>query len=242
MIMIPFMGKLISVLCLGVVGISASVVFGGCGGDAVTSLTTSSAVSSSSSSGSSGEGGKGGAGGSGGTAGAGGAGGGTAGGGGMGGGAVTCAKPGEMCGDCLYDQCQAAYCDCTSESACTNIIACIKGCSPMMPDCAGGCFATFATGFAEFTIASSCVATLCAPSCPGSDQVKPCDLCLAQKCETQMESCLANTQCFPLINCREQCAGNMMCEKQCDMTYPTGLPLVQDLFKCAVADCPNSCN
>ena len=242
MILISFMSKTISVLCFGVMVIGASFVLGGCGSDAVNSVTTTGSGASSSSSSTSSSSGEGGAGGAGGMAGTGGSGGGMAGGGGMGGSAPACVKPGETCADCLFDQCQLAYCDCTGESACTNIIACIQGCSPMMPDCASGCYATFAAGFAEFTIVSSCVATLCAPSCPGSDQVKPCDLCLAQKCETQFETCLANTQCFPLIDCRKNCGGNMMCEKQCDMTYPTGAPIVQELFTCATMDCGNSCN
>jgi hypothetical protein len=197
------------------------------------------------SSGTSSTGGEAGAGGIGGAAGAGGMGGmggGMAGSGGMGGAAPTCMKPGDTCGNCLFDQCQLAYCDCTGEPACTNLIACIQACPANMPDCASGCYATFSTGFAEFTIASSCAGTLCAPSCPGSDPVKPCDLCLAQQCEKQIETCLSTVQCFPLIDCRTKCAGNMVCEKQCDMTYPNGVPIVQELFMCASVGCPNSCN
>lgn len=160
----------------------------------------------------------------------------------MGGSAATCTKPGNGCGDCLYEQCQLAYCECADEPKCFGLIGCIQACAPNMPNCVNACYATNSTGFAEFVIASSCSATLCAPSCPGSDQVKPCDLCLAQKCEMQLETCLGDAQCFPLINCRDKCMGNMMCEQQCDTMFPLGVPLVQALFGCASVGCMNSCN
>lgn len=238
------MNKTISVLSLGIVVGAAAVVFGGCTSDAAIDSVTTTGTSSSSSGegGNAGSGGAAGAGGMASTGGAGGAGGGMAGAGGMGGGAAACMKPGEACGGCLYEQCQLAYCDCANEPACFKLIACLEACPPNMPDCAGGCYGTYSAGFAEFTIASSCAATLCSPSCPGSDQVKPCDLCLAQKCETQLEACLSNLQCFPLIDCRQKCLGNMACEQQCDTMYPQGTPLVQALFICAGMGCGNSCN
>lgn len=160
----------------------------------------------------------------------------------MGGGGPTCAKPGNPCGDCLFDQCNIAYCGCQDEAACTGLIGCIQACPPMMPDCASGCYAMHAAGFAEFTIASSCAGTLCAPSCPGSDQVKACDLCLAQQCEMQLEACLGNAECFPLIDCNEACMGNMGCQQQCVAMYPNGVPVVQALFQCAGMGCSMACN
>jgi hypothetical protein len=245
---ISFMTKTISLLCLGVVVVGLPAILGGCGSDVGSTFTTGS--SGSSSSGMGGDGGLAGAGGTAGTGGMagmagaggmGGAGGGLGGAGGMGGGA-TCAKPGSPCGDCLFDQCNIAYCECTDEKACTSLITCIEACSPMMPDCASGCSATYSTGFAEFTIASSCAGTLCAPSCPGSDPVKPCDLCLAQKCEPQLEACLANIECFQLIDCYMPCMGNMMCQQQCAMMYPNGVQPVDALFGCAGMGCGSSCN
>lgn len=241
------MKKTISVLALGMVALAVGSTMGGCGSDAATTVTTGgSTKSSSSSSSSSGDGGAGGAAGAGGMMAAGGNGG-NGGGmssstGGMGGGGAACTKPGNGCGDCLYGQCQAAYCECAAEPACFAMINCIQACPPNMPDCPGGCYVMHAAGFAEFTIASSCAGTLCAPSCPGSNQVKPCDLCLAQKCEMQLETCVGNVQCIPLIDCRKKCAGNTMCEMQCDATFPQGLPLMQDLLKCASAGCAMSCN
>lgn len=225
-----------------VLGSSACTLWG-CSSDNVSAVTT--AGTSSSSSGEAGAGGTGGAGGSGGmtaSGGAGGAGGGMAGAGGTGGGGPTCVKPAENCGGCLYDQCQLAYCECNDEPACFGLIGCIQQCPPNDASCAGACYFNNAAGFAEFTIASSCAASLCAPSCPGSDQVKPCDLCLAQKCEMQLETCLANAECFPLIDCRNKCMGNAMCEQKCDMMYPNGQPLVQALFVCASMGCGASCN
>lgn len=230
---------------LAIVVGGSMALLGGCGSDAVSSVTTNSSASSSSSSGDvGGAAGAGGMGGSGGMVATGGAGGmvATGGAGGMGGGAAACMKPGNTCGDCLFEQCQNAYCDCANEPECFLLIGCIQACPPNMPDCVSGCYLTHSKGFSEFTIASSCSGTLCAPSCPGSGQVKPCDLCLAQQCETQFETCLANTQCFPLIQCRQNCMGNTTCEQQCDTMYPQAAPLVQSLYSCAMMGCGNSCN
>lgn len=230
---------------------SSAIAVGGCSSENVNSVTTNG--TSGSSTGEGGAGGDAGKGGTGGMAsgGAGGAGGGMAGSGGAagaggsagsGGGGPTCVKPAEACGGCLYEQCQVAYCECNDEPECFGLIGCIQQCPPNMPDCVTGCYAANSAGFAEFSIASSCASTLCAPSCPGSDQVKPCDLCLAQKCEIQLEACLSGAECFPLIDCRNGCMGNMMCEQKCDMMFPAGQQLVQALFVCASMGCAGSCN
>jgi hypothetical protein len=240
------MSKTTSVLFLGVVAVGFSVVLGGCGGDGTSTIGTSSSSSSSSSGsggGGGGEAGGGGMAGMGGAGGSAGAGGGTAGMGGTGGagGGSICAKPGNACGDCLFDQCNPAYCECADEPACLGLIECIQKCPPMMPGCAAACYEKNATGYAEFTLAASCAGTLCLPSCPGADQVKPCDLCLAQKCEMQLENCIGNSQCLQLIDCMKTCAGDKPCEQQCAQTYPNGALVAQAVYTCAAAGCGNEC-
>ncbi len=252
MILISIMKNSKLFLGVGLTVGGMAFVLAGCGSDSDTTFTTTS----SSSSGDGGTGGSAGTGGMGtggmgtggmgtggmGTGGMGTGGMGTGGLGGSGGMGATCMKPADMCASCLYDQCQLAYCDCAAEPACFGLIGCIQQCPPNMPDCVGGCYVANAQGFSEFTIASSCSGTLCAPSCPNSQPVKQCDLCLAQRCEMQLETCLAEVTCFPLIDCLTNCMGNMGCEQQCRTMYPNATPLVQSLFVCASMGCPTMCN
>lgn len=239
MILISIMKNSKLFLGVGLMVGGMAFALAGCGSDTDTTFTTTSSSSS-------GDGGSGGSGGSGGTGGMGtggmGTGGMGTGGMGTGGMGATCMKPADKCAGCLYDQCQLAYCDCAAEPACFALIGCIQQCPQNDSGCVGACYVTNAQGFSEFTIASSCSGTLCAPSCANSQPVKQCDLCLAQKCETQLETCLAEVTCFPLIDCLTNCMGNMGCEQQCRTMFPNAAPLVQSLFVCASMGCPTMCN
>jgi hypothetical protein len=194
---------------------------GGCG-DNPSNTSGSSGSSSSSSSGSStggagGQGGEGGAGqggaggtgqgGAGGTGqgGAGGAGQGGAGGtgqGGAGGGAAACMKSGDQCGDCLFEQCNAAYCECAASPECTalTLSPCVSSCPAMDQACILDCWAMGPSGFSEYLNAANCGNTLCPAAC-NPVPIDACQLCVGQKCEAPAEKCFANTECMGILQC-----------------------------------------
>lgn len=174
-------------------------------------------------------------------------GGGTGGTGGMGtggaGGSSACMAPsGDACPTCLYDKCNAAFCDCAAQPGCFQVIPCAEACAPGDNACVEGCYQQNSLGFSEFLIVSECAATACLASCPGADQVGDCELCLAQKCEAQFEACVGNPACTALINCVDACPmGDMNCQQQCAAQYAAGANQVMQLNMCAQMGCSVVC-
>ena len=250
MIGVVFMRRDNSKRILGISVLGISFALGGCGSDG--SATISGGASSSSSSSASGTGGAGGAAGAGGM-GAGGMGGmggmgGAAGAGGMGaggaGGGAACAKPmNNPCLACVFDSCNAAFCDCDAEPACPKIVPCVQQCPANDQGCRDNCYAVNSIGFAEFLGISNCAGTTCAASCPGAQPVGACELCLSQQCEQQFEACFGNPLCTMFIDCVRACApGDMTCTMKCGTDFAGGVNQATQLRDCSQIGCANVCN
>ncbi|WP_282417074.1 hypothetical protein [Polyangium sp. 15x6] len=227
---------------MGMVGLPC--VLGGCGSD-VSDTTSGTFTGSTGTAGSGGTGGMGGTGGTGGDGGMGGAGGGmggAGGSGGAGGGSPACVQPADGCAACMFQQCNVAYCDCAGEASCLGIIPCLEACPAMDEACKQSCYQKNSLGFGEFLITSNCASTLCAPSCPGAGMIGACELCLAQQCEQQFESCVGNPECPALIDCLQGCQDNLACQQTCAAQHAGGTNQAQQLNQCATMSCGNVCN
>jgi hypothetical protein len=232
---------------------------GSSGGATTTATTTTSGVTGTTvGAGGSGSGGKmastatttgtGGHGGEAMTGGGGNGGGGNGGAGGAGGtgGAAVCVALADPCTMCAFANCNASYCACYTDPNCNSIVMCNDACdnNPNEPmGCTNDCFVGHGQGTAKEVIASQCAAMNCATACPQASEVKPCELCIAQECATQLGACFNTQPCLALVQCVRDCSStqNMPCVDMCAAMNPQGIALAMALVQCANTTCETPC-
>lgn len=221
--------------------IVALAVSSGCGSDAVTG---SSSTTTSGSGGSGGSGGDattttssgGGQGGQGGGQGGGGQGG--AGGGGM------CPSLGDACTTCLSVQCQDTYCTCFQNSECGALAFCLQNCSVNDQACIQTCLGMHPTGISDAFLVANCTAASCDMECPGANALGPCEQCLFTSCSSEMNTCLANPDCYAIIDCAQQqmCApSDIQCVSACAAGHQAGVQDATAVAMCGQNNCTADC-
>ncbi|MBI4954275.1 MAG: hypothetical protein HY908_19780 [Myxococcales bacterium] len=160
------------------------------------------------------------------------------------GGASACAPMGDACSGCLYTSCNATYCACSTSPDCMSVSTCALACNPGDTACVEACFAADANGMAEFMLGADCAYTSCSNLCPGTLPIDPCQLCLAENCETQLEACFGNPACVALVDCAQACPPGPQqqnCITQCGLANLGGIQQGQALQGCMSGSCGNSC-
>lgn len=219
-------------------GIVGSLVAGaGCGGESFTptggaagSTSTTGGTGGSSTATTGGAGGAGGQGGQGGTGGQGGSGGQ----GGQGGGPV-CQALSDDCTQCAFNACNDLYCACYGSNDCPALVNCLSPCAPDDDTCITACLSAHESSISTAFLLGNCTADPCASECPGLTKLDPCAECLFTKCSAPMNKCLANTQCYLLIDCVQACQSDPdppTCQQNCVVSHLGGAADAN-----AVADC-----
>jgi hypothetical protein len=166
-------------------------------------------------------------------------GGGTGGGGGSGG--AACSAFADPCASCAFDQCPAEYCTCFASSECISLTFCAQACAgPDFGTCLGDCFQKSPTAPADFLLVADCAATQCAASCADATTLTPCEKCAAQKCEPDFDTCLANPECWKIIQCVRNCTTSS-CKMACPSQFPGGEADSATLYACTGAQCSAEC-
>ncbi len=239
-------------LALGLATVVGSVMANSCGGDVGTDNgSTSPGPTSSGTGAAAGTTGSGGAGGtaSGGgssssSSGSGGQGGATGGNGGMGtggSGGAPCLHLGDTCSVCQLQNCHDVYCDCYYNSDCIELIDCVELCQPDDDPCIQSCWTAHPNGISAGALVWHCAATDCSLDCPPTVPLTDCDLCMFQKCPSQMNGCLSNPDCVALAKCVSACTTST-CEQNCYVTYPGGTGDAIAVFQCQTNQCVTECS
>jgi hypothetical protein len=169
--------------------------------------------------------------------------------GGMGGGGQggsMCPGFGDPCTNCTAAQCQATYCDCFNNPDCVALVQCLQGCTPGDAACQQTCFTDNQNGISDSVLLADCVEPNCngPTECNGSGQaLGPCEECLFTSCPAEMNTCLANAECYALITCAQACPpGDQACINNCGLMHTGGINDAQGVLNCANNACAAVCN
>lgn len=211
---------------------------GGSGGESTGTAGAGGVEVTTSSSSAGGEGGAGGAA----TGGAGGVGVGGAGGQGAGGGNPGCPGLGDPCTDCMAIQCSPAYCGCYGNQDCSELYQCFATCAPGDAACEQACYTDHEDGISDATLFGHCAATTCDAACDFGFELTPCQQCLYDDCEPEMNQCVASPDCTAIFACFQGCdPGDPGCPAACLMQYPDGSDDAQSVSQCAQTICAPAC-
>lgn len=152
-----------------------------------------------------------------------------------------CVGLGDACSDCAVDSCNALYCTCAANSACTTLITCLDGCGSDQ-SCSQGCLSGTPAGIADAVLLNDCANTSCGAQCPTTQPLDACQKCAAQSCPAQLSACLANPECTPLIECVSGCGqDDFFCLSGCADDYGGGQDVAEDLGNCVEGPCNGLC-
>lgn len=162
--------------------------------------------------------------------------------GGGGGGSSSCASLGDVCTDCLYANCNQTYCGCFDNQECVLLVNCLQGCQGDQA-CQQTCMNDHPAGVTDALLVSDCTAISCDAECPGAGQdLPPCQECLFTMCETEIDACFANPDCFALLECVQNCPmGDQACQQQCASQHIGGIALAQAVLSCGNTNCGAQC-
>ena len=237
------MGKRLWLVAM-MLGTGAASLGSGCGGDEFTATGGNGAGKTTSGDGGGGSGGAtistatGGVGGEGGGVGGGpgGEGGGTTTTTGEGGGPV-CQPISDPCAQCAYGACQVQYCQCYADMDCAQLVNCFQGCASGDVACQTTCMSAHEPSISQAFLLGECTAEPCAAECPGVGQVGPCEHCLFTNCPMQMNTCLANPDCYQLVTCVTG-GGDVFA---CAQMYPGGFNDGLAVQSCMESSCADVC-
>jgi hypothetical protein len=152
-----------------------------------------------------------------------------------------CVGLGDACSDCAVESCNALYCTCAANSACTTLISCLDGCGSDQ-NCSQGCLSATPAGIADAVLLNDCANGSCGSQCPTTQPLDACQKCAAQNCPTQLSACLANPECTPLIECASNCSeDDFFCLSGCADDYGGGQDVAEDLGGCVEGPCNGLC-
>jgi hypothetical protein len=91
--------------------------------------------------------------------------------------------------------------------------------------------------------------TFIAPILNGQPPMQTCDTCTQSAvspggaCSSQVDACLANTECSALNDCLQTCNGNQTCINNCATQHSGGVALFNAIFDCAYCSaCTSYCD
>ena len=167
----------------------------------------------------------------------GGAGPGGAGPGGAGGGPA-CDPIGGECAACLHDTCNDSFCGCAGEPECIGLLFCLQLCQPNDKPCHKECYSENPSGISDAALLGDCGASNCQQDCSFTLELDDCESCLYSSCSTQMNTCVANPECYELLVCVSQCApGDSVCNSVCAGAHPFGLGDAGAVQQCSDMSC-----
>ncbi|MBK8253699.1 MAG: hypothetical protein IPK82_13660 [Polyangiaceae bacterium] len=159
------------------------------------------------------------------------------------GGGLVCPDCGDACTACLAVECSDIYCTCYDEPHCFGYLQCLGTCTMGDTACAQNCAAVHQDGISAAILVADCSATTCNDSCMFGQSLNPCQTCLYTNCSTQMNACVADSECLALIQCFQMCTpGDMMCAQACIGEHPEGWPELQEVLDCRNDQCDGECN
>jgi hypothetical protein len=76
----------------------------------------------------------------------------------------------------------------------------------------------------------------------GETAADACDVCLLNKCCTEVKACVAVAACANLVSCSSNCPStSTTCPTDCANTYPGGVTQMTTLYSCIQAKCATEC-
>ncbi len=158
-----------------------------------------------------------------------------------GGGEPSCPGFGDVCTDCISNQCGDRWCDCTGNAECLAFFACTNPCGS--DECIEACYAEHPDGLSDAFLVLDCAEEQCPAQCPGVGEVPNCTECLFLNCEDETVACLIDPDCLDLYGCLSGCGPiDLECQATCYDTYPDAISTLQDLLECSEQECSAVCN
>ena len=156
-------------------------------------------------------------------------------------GGPTCPGNGDACTGCLSEACASLYCSCYGNLACDKLSQCATACAGD-GICLQTCLTTYKDGISAAYLLSNCSDQECVPACPSNGvTLDACQVCLFTQCVPEMNDCLADPECTPLLACWGGCNGGATCIQNCSMTYAAGVGDAQSVVFCSTASCQGTC-
>jgi hypothetical protein len=157
-------------------------------------------------------------------------------------GGPTCPSNGNACAGCLSEACASLYCSCYGNLACDNLSQCAAACAAGDVTCLQTCLTTYKDGVSAAYLLSNCGNQECMSVCPNNGvTLDACQVCLFTQCVPEMNNCLADPECTPLLACWGGCNGGATCIQNCSTTYAAGVSDAQSVVLCSNASCQGTC-
>jgi hypothetical protein len=160
------------------------------------------------------------------------------------GGGPVCVDFGDACSACELSVCEQRFCDCYGNADCGLYASCTFECELWDYDCYQACNTKHPEGITDAVLLNDCAYDACASECSDYPLIEltACERCTYDKCEAQMNTCLANPVCTDLVLCVQACGADTECQNACSATFPTGLGDATPVASCAQSQCSSSCD
>jgi hypothetical protein len=143
---------------------------------------------------------------------------------------------------CLSTSGASLYCSCYGNLACDELSQCTGMCAAGDATCLQTCLTAHKDGISAAYLLASCGNQNCVPSCPNNGvMLNACQQCLFSQCVPEMNNCVADPECVPLLGCWGGCNGSSSCISQCSATYPAAVNDGQAVALCSGSSCQGSC-
>ncbi len=152
------------------------------------------------------------------------------------------------CNTCLQAQCKKECNGCATNTACTDLLACVQPCTDTA--CENTCKGQFPAGEAPLSAyidsTSGCLGTKCSQQCSSgctlTTQDAVCDPCFTTKCEAQCTTASGDANVKALLACYGTCtSGDTACTSACDTQNPQGAAILDTLNTCMQSQCATEC-
>ena len=105
-------------------------------------------------------------------------------------------------------------------------------------NCSQSCLSSHPNAAADALLLNHCAATSCAQGCPTATALGACEVCALENCPSQMNTCLANSECMDLIACVTDCNGDDFCNAGCAFDHGDGQNDAEAVQACVQGPCP----
>jgi hypothetical protein len=156
------------------------------------------------------------------------------------GGGETCPNAGDACTTCEATACPQIYCDCYHSPECLLMAACTTKCNPSDVACNQPCWTAHPTAISAGALLVDCAGSMCPAGCPGYQPLTKCQVCLYTRCQSAMNTCIANPDCTKLLICIGACT-TPACETSCYQQFPNGAADAGPVANCTQAHCATEC-
>ena len=159
------------------------------------------------------------------------------------GGGLVCQPLSDVCAQCAYGACEDLYCQCYAEMDCAQLVNCLQPCDPTDIPCQQPCLTDHQDSISKAFLLGDCAGGGCAAECMGVAVLGDCPKCLFTSCQSQMNACLADADCYEIVNCAIDCpAGDFSCALGCANGKPsTATNKALAVQSCMYQSCSNLC-